>query len=82
MKTKVYGNCLTFVSIANDNNNFWRIDDVNYTFERFAKRMQVPTFVLNKETAARLVIVSTDPSVVVRLCLCTNTGKHSEMIYN
>ena len=73
---------MTFVWIVNDNDIFRWLDDVNYTFERFAKRMQVPTFVLNKETAARLVIVSTDPSVVVRLCLCTNTGKHSEMIYN
>ena len=82
MKTKVYGNCLTFVSIANDNDIFWRIDDVNYTFERFTKGMQVSTFVLNKETAARLVIVSTDPSVVVKLCLCTNSSKHIGMIYN
>ena len=78
MKTKVYGNCLTFVWIANDNDIFRRIDDVNYTFERFAKRMQVPTLVLNEETVARLVIVSTDHSVVVRLChtLCAET-KHS-----
>ena len=45
MKIKVYGNCLTFVWIANDNDIFGRIDDVNYTFERFAKRMQVPTLV-------------------------------------
>ena len=70
------------MSIANDNDIFWRIDDVNYTFERFTKGMQVSTFVLNKETAARLVIVSTDPSVVVKLCLCTNSSKHSGMIYN
>ena len=82
MKTKVYGNCLTFVWIANDNDIFRRIDNVNYTFERFAKHMQVPTFILNKETVARLVMFSTDPSVVVRLChtLCTDTGKHSGMI--
>ena len=82
MKTKVYGNCLTFVWIANDNDIFRRIDDVNYTFDRLAKRMQVPTLVLNGETVARLVIVSTDPSVVVKLCLCTNSSKHSGMIYN
>ena len=64
MKTKVYGNCLTFMWIANDNDIFRRIDNVNYTFERFAKRIQVPTLVLNRETVARLVIVSTDHSVV------------------
>ena len=82
MKTKVYGNCLTFVWIANDNDIFWRIDDVNYTFERFAKLMQVPILVLNKETVARFVIVSTDHSGVVRLChtLCTDMGKHNGMI--
>ena len=60
------------------NDIFRRIDDVNYAFERFAKHMQVPTLVLNGETVARLVIVSTDHSVVFRLChtLCTDTGKH------
>ena len=81
MKTKVYVNCLTFVWIANDNDIFRRIDDVNYNFERFAKRMQVPTLVLNRKAVARLVIVSTDHSVVVRLChtLCAET-KHSGMI--
>ena len=59
---------MTFVWIVNDNDIFRWLDDVNYTFERFAKRMQVPTLVLNGETVARLVIVSTDHSVVVRLC--------------
>ena len=77
MNIKVYGNCMTFLWITNDNDIFQRIDNVNYTFERFAKHMQVPTFALNKGTVARLVL-----SVVVKLChtLCTDTIKHTGKI--
>ena len=62
-----------FLWIANDKDIFQRIDDV---------RLQVPTLVSNRKTVARLVIISTDNSGVVRFChtLCTDMSKHSGMI--
>ena len=48
---------MNFVRIVNNDDIFRRIDNLHYTFERFAEHLEIPTMVLNGEPLSGLVIV-------------------------